>query len=146
MIVRNSFLRRITSEVMGLKIKLGLGAMYAFLEGEKINKSSIKLGGTYMKPGDCVCRIGEKDRSSFEMKDGYYLEYVGQVDETLLFRTYGTEGRDIYYAFYYTDENTLLIQSSKTGFWDVSVKKLEIVANPAKAIFNNQISLFGKEG
>lgn len=126
-----------------MQIKLGQGAMYAFLEGEEIDQSPTKLGGLYINPGDCVSKLGEKCRSSFEMKDGYYLEYVGKIDDTLLFRTYGYEGRNAFYAFYYTDENTLLIQSSKNAFWDVSIKKLEIVKNPVKAVFNEQISLFG---
>lgn len=125
-----------------MQIKLGQGAMYAFLEGEEIDTCPTKLGGTFIKPGDCVSKLGEKHRSNFEIKDGYFLEYVGKIDDTLLFRTYGTEGRNNFYAFYYTDEHTLLIQSSKTGFWDVSIRKLEIVKNPVKAVFIEQLSMF----
>ena len=90
------------------------GAMYGMLEeGEKIRTEAVQLGEQLIVPGDKISKIGRKARSTFEMQDGFWLEYVGRVDRTLLFvsRPTGANGDPWYYAFHYVDPETLIIGS-----------------------------------
>lgn len=104
------------------------GAMYGQLEdGEQISKESVQLGDILLHPGDQVSRIGKKKRSMFEMKDGYFLKYVGMVDRHLLFTSMptGCDGDPWYYAFAYIDATTLLVGSHK-GCCDIRVDDLQL--------------------
>lgn len=91
------------------------GAMYGMLEeGKSIRPEAVQLGEQLIVPRDRITKIGSKARTSFEMQDGFWLEYVGRVDRTLLFvsRPTGANGDPWYYAFHYVDPETLIIGSA----------------------------------
>lgn len=103
------------------------GAMYGQLEtDDEINFEPIQLGDVLIEPGTQICRIGSKRRSMFEMQEGFYLQYVGRVDDHL-FTSHpsGCSGEPWYYVFAYVDSTTLLIGSAK-GCYDVKVDELII--------------------
>jgi hypothetical protein len=108
-------------------------ANYIELEGdEQIIVAPVELGDKLLVPGDYVNKIGEKQRTNFEMQDGYYLKYLGYVEDSvgknLLFGTnvISANTRRFYYSFAYSDKNTLLMQGSQYGFWDIRVQRLEV--------------------
>lgn len=118
------------------------GAMYAELEeGDEIQKKPIELGDGTLHPGEYVNKLGEKRRSSFEMQDGWYLKYVGRVNDVLLFNTNcARDSYDIYYAFYYYDKNTLLIIGRGQGY-DIKVNKLQKFTDVNNKIVHEQLKL-----
>jgi len=95
--------------------------MYGMLEkGESLRPEAVRLGKQLLIPGARIVKIGSKARTSFEMKDGFYLEYVGLIERTLLFisKPTGANGDPWYYAFHYVDPETLII-GSEHGCRDV---------------------------
>ncbi|WP_153123247.1 hypothetical protein [Peribacillus tepidiphilus] len=98
------------------------GAMYAEVPKDEIIVSPIKLGDGIIRPGEFVQKFGEKKRTMFEMQEGHYLRYVGKTDKLLLFSPDDYEG-NIYYAFFYVDQNTLLI-GSQGRMRDIRIQKL----------------------
>lgn len=57
------------------------GAMYANVERDLIRPDPVELGDGVLFPGEFVQRLGEKARSSFEMREGHYLRYLGMVED-----------------------------------------------------------------
>ncbi|GAW29385.1 hypothetical protein [Carboxydocella sp. ULO1] len=129
-----------------MQIYFGRGAMYAKVEeGDQIQRVPIELGDKTLHPGQYVKRLGHKKRSSFEMKDGWYLRYEGRIDEILLFsvNAIGTEGTDnFYYAFVQITPNDLLVQSAQNAFYDVHVEWLEVYDEVPMQETMQQLSLF----
>ena len=108
-----------------------LGASYAKLEpGEELDLTPVPLGDLIIKPGDFVNKLGHKARSMFEMKEGWYLRYLGRVDRKLLFdtNTKSCDPKGWAYAFDYVDRNTLLVGSTK-GCSDIKIQTIEIFKN-----------------
>jgi hypothetical protein len=97
------------------------GAMYVKVSRDKVKAVPVELDGI-LYPGDFVKQIGEKERTSFSMKEGYYLRYCGMFERAILFSVNDFVS-DYYYAFYYIDRNTLLI-CSNAGARDVRIEKL----------------------
>lgn len=126
-----------------MKIGYYAGAMYAEIEGEEIDSSPIELGDKILNPGKFVNKLGEKKRTSFEMKEGWYLRFVGTVEEYLLFDTNcdSESNKKMYYCFAYIDKNTLLI-CSQIGCRDVRIEKLEVFDNVKMQHLNKQLSIF----
>lgn len=114
-----------------MKIFYESGAMFAEVDYIKVIKNSVKLGNILLRPGMLVNRIGEKS-STFEMKENYFLEYIGKSIEdqgtNLLFYPYPAKERikkiDTYYCFTYIDRNNLLVDDEGKG-WMVKVEKVE---------------------
>jgi hypothetical protein len=98
------------------------GAMYAKVSRDKVKVVPVDLGDGILYPGDFVRQIGEKERTSFSMKEGYYLRYCGMFERALLFSVNDFVS-DYYYAFYYIDRNTLLI-CSNAGAKDIRIERL----------------------
>ncbi len=121
------------------------GAMYARLdEGEHLDISPILLGDGVLAVGEYVQKLGEKARSSFEMRDGWYLKYIGQFGGTLFFCPNTTRKDNPYtwcYAFQYIDKNTLLI-GGRHGMMDIRIPKLEKFKKVALHVIAEQVSLF----
>ncbi|TDT63408.1 hypothetical protein [Fonticella tunisiensis] len=122
-------------------------ANYIELEDdEKIIEKPVELGDKLLVPGDFVKKIGEKERSSFEMQEGYFLKYMGYVEseygKDLLFGTnvISADTRRFYYSFAYIDKNTLLVQGNQTGFWDIRVEKLEVFKDVEMKYIHRQLS------
>lgn len=141
---------------MGKTIKLGsfTGAFYIQLEGnEKIDRKPVLLGDRDIKPGEYAQKLGEKETTSFSMKDGWYLRYAGRYENYLLFSTNTNdedEDHNIYYCFIYVDNETLLIPNNK-GDRDLRIKTVEILKSVPLKIINKtkQLNLFdfiGVEG
>lgn len=126
-----------------MKIGYYYGAMYAEIEDEEIEPSPIELGDKILIPGQFINKLGEKKRTSFEMKEGWYLRFVGKVDEHLLFDTNcdSESNKKMYYCFAYIDKNTPLI-GSQTGCRDVRIEKLEVFDNVKMQHLNKQLSIF----
>lgn len=101
------------------------GAMYAQVPQEIISLESVELGDGIISPGQFVSELGEKDGTSFKMKEDYFLRYCGKVSNILLFGVNDFQS-DYYYAFAYIDKNTLII-GSKNGCRDIHIKKLKLV-------------------
>lgn len=102
------------------------GAMYGRLEsGEHIHEESVLLGNAIIAPGELISRIGTKQRTMFEMKDGFHLQYVGRVDSHLLFKSVptGCNGDPWYYTFMYVNNKTLLL-GSHSGCRDINVDEV----------------------
>lgn len=100
------------------------GAMYAKVPSDEIMPSPVKLGDGVIKPGEFIRQLGEKKRTMFEMQEGHYLRYVGRTEGLILFSPDDFTAGDIYYAFFYVDEQCLLIGNSK-GMKDIRMNKLE---------------------
>lgn len=101
--------------------QMSWAAMYCRLDpGDVVSTEPIQLGEHAVKPGDRIKQIGSKKRAMFQMQDGFSLEYVGQVDEHLLFtsRPTGCDGKPWYYGFMYVDSTTLLIGEGR-GYADI---------------------------
>jgi hypothetical protein len=105
------------------------GAMYAKLEGEQIERVPVELGDGILKPGEFVKNLGEKQRTSFEMQDGYFLKYVGRVGKTLLFNVNDYPDDDWYYAFEYISPKVLIL-GSKGRCKDIRISRLQKVESP----------------
>lgn len=104
--------------------------MYAQLEtGDEIERTPVELGDGILRPGEFVSRLGEKQRSSFEMQDGFYLRYEGRIGKTLLFNVNNYKNDDIFYAFNYISPTKLLVVGRGKG-WDINIEHLEKVPNP----------------
>ncbi|ANB66176.1 hypothetical protein GFC29_3858 (plasmid) [Anoxybacillus sp. B7M1] len=101
------------------------GAMYAFAPKGSFAEEPTKLGDKTIYPGQYVSRLGEKKRSSFWMKEGFYLRYCGKAEKLILFSVNETIS-DYYYAFGYVDRNTLVI-GSRVGCMDIRVQHLDII-------------------
>ncbi|KHF27794.1 hypothetical protein LR68_03345 [Anoxybacillus sp. BCO1] len=98
------------------------GAMYAKVNRDKVKGIPVELGDGVLYPGDFIKQLGEKERTSFAMREGYFLRYCGMFEKALLFSVNDFVS-DYYYAFYYIDRNTLLI-CSNAGARDVRIEKL----------------------
>jgi hypothetical protein len=106
------------------------GAMYAELEShDKIEQTPVEIGDGILRPGEFVSRLGEKKRSSFEMKDGFYLRYEGRIGKTILFNVNNYENDGIFYAFNYISPTKLLVVGGGKGC-DIDIEHLEKVPNP----------------
>ena len=117
------------------------GAMYVEVEESDILKEPIELGNGVISPGEYVSRLGEKKRSSFEMQEGWYLKYVGRVDDVILFDTNGNgDSGDIYYAFHYINKNLLLVTGGGSGY-DIRINELEKHQNVRVNEIHRQLSL-----
>ncbi|REK60130.1 MAG: hypothetical protein C6W55_00080 [Thermobacillus sp.] len=106
------------------------GAMYGMLDdGDEIRPEVVQLGDRLIIPGDRITRIGSKDRSSFHMQGGFWLEYAGRVDNALLFTSgpSGVDGNPWYYAFFYVDPETLLIGGG-TGCMDIRADRIDFAS------------------
>lgn len=125
-----------------MKIGFYSGAMYVEIEDEKIKKSSIELGDKILLPGQFVNKLGEKERTSFEMQEGWYLRYVGKFEQYILFDTNcDTENKKMYYCFIYIDKKTLLI-GNQVGCRDVRIGDLEVFDNVKMQKLDKQLSIF----
>lgn len=92
------------------------GAMYGKLDpDEQISCESILLGTAIVSPGELISRIGKKKRTMFEMMDGHFLQYVGKIDDHILFKSVptGCNGDPWYYTFMYVNSDTLLAGDRK---------------------------------
>lgn len=127
-----------------MKVGYFNGAMYVKLEGEKIEVVSVELGDKTLHPGQYVSKLGEEKRTSFEMNDGWYLKYVGKVEDYILFDVNSSSLNidNYYYAFAYVNKNTLLVQGSPIGFWDIRLKSLDIFDEVKMQYLDEQLSLF----
>jgi|GEM_PF-2053610 len=106
------------------------GAMYGILEdGDDLRPEAVQLSDSLIIPGDRITRIGGKNRSSFQMMDGFWLEYVGRMDNALLFKSgpAGTDGKPWYYAFYYVDPEILIIGTG-AGCMDIRADRIEFAS------------------
>ncbi|AEH47113.1 hypothetical protein [Parageobacillus thermoglucosidasius] len=112
----------------GIDIFFQDGAMYAFAPKGSFAEEPIELGDKIICPGQYVSRLGDKDRTSFRMQEGFYLRYCGKAEKLILFSVNDTES-DYYYAFGYVDRNTLVI-GSHVGCKDIRVQHLEIMYIP----------------
>jgi hypothetical protein len=115
-----------------MKTSYGKGANYIQIEGnDTIDPKPLRLGPVIINPGDKITRIGSKNRTSFEMRDGYHLIYLGVIDNHLVFDV-GPRARfqkdlfpendpfaNFYYSFTYVSPECLLLQGSKNGFYDI---------------------------
>lgn len=99
------------------------GAMYAKLSDDEVEKAAIELGDTTLRPGEFVSRLGEKERTSFNMQYGNFLRYCGRYGRLILFNVNDFVS-EYYYAFGYIDKNTLVI-GSDTGMRDIRIQKLQ---------------------
>lgn len=99
---------------------------YKGLEYVKVDKSRISCdtflwGDELIIPGHIFTSVGTKKRSSLNLNDAS-LKYAGRINENLLFSVvsswYGLID-DWYITASYVDETTLLMQSTKNGFWDI---------------------------
>lgn len=117
------------------------GAMYAKVDDFLIIKKSIELGDGVIHPGEYVQRLGHIPRTSFQMQVGWYLRYVGYVDDTLLFRVNAKVFDNIYYAFAYVSKNILLVIGD--GFArDIRVDKLKTYKSVPYNKVSVQLNLF----
>lgn len=125
-----------------------MNAMYAKIEpGDQIDASPVKLGDKVLYPGEWVSKLGETERASFEMNDGYYLRFVGSGMEgkhrVLLFAVNRSEREEICYAFNYVNSHTLVI-GGRGKCKDIRVQNLEKFTElPADAEeIREQLTLF----
>lgn len=125
-------------------MKLGFfyGSMYIQLEDEEVDFSPVKLGDKILRPGQFLKKLGDKKRSSFEMKKGWYLKYFGRVDNYLLFDTNTDEknNKNIYYCFVYVNKNILMLLNKNSGR-DIRIDKLEVFEKVEIKKINKQLSL-----
>lgn len=110
------------------------GAMYAEIEeGDRIEPVPVELGDGILSPGEYIRKLGHKARTSFEMKEGHYLRYLGMGREgqsaILLFAVDRYEAGRYCYAFNYVDRNTLVI-GGRSGCRDIVVRRLEKFTEP----------------
>jgi hypothetical protein len=118
------------------------GAMYAKIQpGDKIERTPVKLGDGILKPGEFIQKLGEKKRSNFEMKAGFYLRYVGKVEDYILFNVNDYPDDDYYYAFYYINPTRIAVATSKRSCWDIVIKHLEKIPNPKMAYRQLELDL-----
>lgn len=121
------------------------GAMYAQLEtGDEIERTPVELGDGILRPGEFVSRLGEKQRSSFEMQEGFFLRYVGRFKKTLLLFNVNNYPSDDgwYYAFHYISPTHLVVVGSRKC-WDIEIQRLEKIECPVFALPKyEQLELF----
>lgn len=118
-----------------------LGAMYLETEGERIERVPVELGNSIIYPGKFVKKLGDINRTSFEMQDGWYLRYQGKVEEHIIFDTNCDSDSNIYYAFAYIDRNTLLI-CGNSGCRDIRINEVEIFDTVEMKHIDEQTSMF----
>lgn len=110
------------------------GAMYCELEGEEVIKEPIELGDRVLEYGDFIQKLGDKNRSSFEMNEGFYLKYEGYVEsevcKELLFTTNvvsGDSDSNKFYVFSYIDSNCLgVFNPGKGSGYEIRLTSIEI--------------------
>lgn len=130
-----------------MKQALKYGELFVKLEDENINLDPVELGEELLIPGMLFSRLGEKDRTAITMQKGYYLEYAGFIDvagegKYLLFKEYLQDWKGWLNGLIYIDKNTLLQQTSVSGFRDIKIKHLEPAPSPKPKIEPKQISVF----
>lgn len=125
-------------------MKLGFfyGAMYIQLEDEEVDFSPIEIGDKILSPGQYINQLGENKRTSFEMKEGWYLKYIGRVDNYLLFDTNTDEknNKNIYYCFAYVNKNILMLLDKNSGR-DIRIDTLEVFEKVEIKKLDKQLSL-----
>ena len=89
----------------------------------KVNYSPLAFGNSFIEPGRCFIKLGCKKRTSFEMKENHWLEYIGKIEEWLICESKpNLESSEIkyYHAFIYVNSKTLLRMSKNgNGFADI---------------------------
>lgn len=100
--------------------------MYAKFQKDEIELAPVRLGNGILRPGEFVKRLGENQRTMFEMQDGYHLRYVGKSSNLILFSVNDEESK-YYYAFFWINPNRLFLCSAPGQGYDVRLKKLEKV-------------------
>lgn len=120
-------------------------AAYIFIEDiSLIDKTPIELGDKILEPGTFISMLG-KGKYRFELEKGFYLRYVGKIIEgittTLLFGVNDTKEEGWNYCFGYINRNVLL--NLCPGAWyDIKIKKIDIVENPKFEIIPEQLDMF----
>ena len=104
----------------------------------KIRKEKIYFGKTLIYPGIKIKKIGEKNRSSFEMNNGHFLEYQGLIKvqsiEYCVFKPKNAdeikdenEYRYVFAITSFPKPEKLLISNSKgNGFCDIDCSTVEL--------------------
>ena len=105
------------------------GAMYVRLSKEEeteIEHVPIELGDGILYPGEFVQKLGDKKRSSFEMKPGNYLRYIGRLskDKLIIFGVNLSDMKGTYYAFHYISRNCLFVSGDGFGY-DIRIHQLK---------------------
>lgn len=82
------------------------GAMYAKVDDPAwIEQAPFKLNGKQCKVGEVFTKLGgQRKATTFELQEGHWIEYVGRIDDLLLFNSDGESEDGWYYAFYQIDE------------------------------------------
>lgn len=117
------------------------GYMFVKDYEDLIQQVPVKLGQAELHPGEIVSKLGHKKRSMIEMQEGTYLQYLGQVEEVIIFKQLPS-GKDWCYGFCYIDKNTLLVQSSECTFWDIRIDTVEVIQDPVFRETIEQMTLF----
>ena len=114
-----------------MKVAIKYSEFFIKLEDEIMSYDPVELGSGLLMPGMLFHRLGEKDRTAIVMQEGYYLEYVGSIEDNkyLLFKEYLQDWGGWLSALIYVNKNILLQQTSENGFRDVVIKHPEPVTN-----------------
>jgi hypothetical protein len=116
------------------------GANFIVCPKTLILDAPVGLGDKILKVGDMMSKLGDKERTSFEMQDGHYLKYVGRLshnEDILIFKSYPYRVRsdkwdDCYYMFTYVDKNTLLIFTKNHAAADIKINTIELTESEEK--------------
>lgn len=77
------------------------GAMYVKLTDPAwIEQSPFKLNGKLHSVGETFTKLGTRPRRTFCLQQGHFIEYVGRIDNLLLFTSDGVATGNWYHAFY----------------------------------------------
>lgn len=77
------------------------GAIYAQLTDPAwIEQRPFKLNGKLHSIGETFTMLGTRPRRTFCLQQGHFIEYVGRIDDLLLFMSDGEATENWYYAFY----------------------------------------------
>ncbi|WP_031368522.1 hypothetical protein [Clostridium botulinum] len=127
-----------------MKAAIKYNEFFVKLEDETVSLEPIELADGLLIPGMLFSKLGEKERTSISMQEGYYLEYVGFVKKYkyLLFREYLQDWEGWLNALIYVSKHTLLQQTCENGFRDIRIKHLEPIINPKPKIGPKQLCMF----
>lgn len=109
-----------------------------------IDHSAIELGDKTIIPGMFFSELGAGKRS-FEMQEGYYLRYLGKVndkgDSYLLFDVNDNDGFGWKYCFGYIDKN-MLLNLCQGACYEIKIDKLKIIPGPKACFKPKQLKFF----
>lgn len=98
------------------------GLCYVSPTGESFSDEGFLWGGEMIEVGNVFEKIGSKGRSSIELVDAK-LRYCGRIGHELFFsivkQDFESKDENCFLSILYVDNKTMLVHSSKNGFWDI---------------------------